>query len=398
MTSTAFFSAASSLATVFAARLGHVWLAPAFPSDDKRRLLDDFSGVEAVRQILCHPRGQGGFAIGVGGQNDDSRFELPFERVHQLPQGLGVGFTHPGDDRAGAADVPGLRQQVPGLLARHPPPERLKLSFQLLLFLQEPPDLLGRLKRRGLEDLAHTGQLVFFIPDKGEGPGPRDGLDPSDARGHAAFVHNLEQADLPGGRGVRSPAKLLADGLHGHQPDDVPVFLAEQRHRPLRDGVLDGHLIPPDRGVGPDVGVDDLLDALALSRRQGREVGVVEPEPVGGDERTGLLHVVPQNLAQRGVQEVGGGVVELGVAPPPGVDPGLDLIPDAQGSAPDNAGEQALPGDGGPAVLDVETQALALQEAAVSDLSAGFRIKGRPVQEDLDAIFLLRGFGAIAVL
>ena len=91
-------------------------------------------------------------------------------------------------------------------------------------------------------------------------------------------------------------------------------------------------------------------------------------------------------------------MVELGVAPPPGVHPGLNLIPDAQGSAPDNAREQASPGDGGPAVLDVETQALVLQDAAVSELPAGFRIKGRPVQEDLDAIFLLRRFSAIAVL
>ena len=40
-----------------------------------------------------------------------------------------------------------------------------------------------------------------------------------------------------------------------------------------------------------------------------RRVDEVESQPIGRDERAGLLHVRPEHLAQRGVQQVRGGVI-----------------------------------------------------------------------------------------
>ena len=48
----------------------------------------------------------------------------------------------------------------------------------------------------------------------------------------------------------------------------------------------------------------------------------VEAQPVRGDERTLLFHVAAQHLAQRGMEQVGRGVVEHDMLAPVAVDGG----------------------------------------------------------------------------
>ena len=88
-----------------------------------------------------------------------------------------------------------------------------------------------------------------------------------------------------------------------------PYFLAEERHRAGRDRLL--RVL--DRGVDglvlEDRLVDDPLDLLSLLGRDGGEVDEVEAQAIGRDERARLLDVPAEHLAQRGVQQVRGGVI-----------------------------------------------------------------------------------------
>ena len=65
--------------------------------------------------------------------------------------------------------------------------------------------------------------------------------------------------------------------------------------------------------VGADLLVDAPLDAPQLLGRDRLEVREVEAQAVGRDQRTLLLHVRAEHLAQRGVQQVRGGVVAADV-------------------------------------------------------------------------------------
>ena len=64
-----------------------------------------------------------------------------------------------------------------------------------------------------------------------------------------------------------------------------------------------------DGRVGQRLGVGEALDLLDLLGGDRLVVREVEAQPVGRDQRAGLLDVVAEHLAQRVVQQVGGGVV-----------------------------------------------------------------------------------------
>ena len=61
--------------------------------------------------------------------------------------------------------------------------------------------------------------------------------------------------------------------------------------------------------VAIDLFVHDALDVAPLVVGERLEVREVEAQPIRRDERAGLAHVRAQPLAQRGVQQVRGGVV-----------------------------------------------------------------------------------------
>ena len=105
----------------------------------------------------------------------------------------------------------------------------------------------------------------------------------------------------------------------------VAVLLAEERHGAAGDGLVVFHDAGLALGVGADLGVDQALDLGELLRLDGLVVGEVEAQPVRRDERALLRDVGAEHAAQRGVQEVRGGVVEHGGGARGGVDLGGDL-------------------------------------------------------------------------
>ena len=146
----------------------------------------------------------------------------------------------------------------------------------------------------------------------------------------------LEQADFAGGGGVRAAAELGREAVreldHAHL---VAVLFAEERHGVvLVDGHVDGHVFERfDFGVGEHFAVDDVLDLFEFFVGDLREVGEVEAQAVGIDQRAGLLDVRAQNLAQRGVEQVRAGVVAADGVAALAIDDGVDVVADGEVAA-----------------------------------------------------------------
>ena len=118
---------------------------------------------------------------------------------------------------------------------------------------------------------------------------------------------------------MRAAAQL--DRVAGlEHADDVAVLVAEERDRAERRGLLLGRLERAHRAVGQRLLVGDLLDLGDLVVGERGVVAEVEAQPVGPDQRAGLLDVLAEHLAQRVVQHVRAGVVAADRRPPVGVD------------------------------------------------------------------------------
>ena len=88
-----------------------------------------------------------------------------------------------------------------------------------------------------------------------------------------------------------------------------PYFFAEERHRASSDGFLRWLHDGLNGGVLQDVLVDDLLDVEQLFAGQRVEMDEIESQAIGRHERSRLLHVWPEHLAKRRVEQVSGRVV-----------------------------------------------------------------------------------------
>ena len=138
-----------------------------------------------------------------------------------------------------------------------------------------------------------------------------DRLDAPQVRADRALADDLDRADVAGRPHVRAAAELdRRAGLE--DAHDVAVLVAEEGDRAQLLGLGLRRLEGPHRRVGQRLGVGQALDLLDLLGRDRLVVGEVEAQPVGRDERPGLLDVVAEHLAQRVVQQVGGGVVAPG--------------------------------------------------------------------------------------
>ena len=170
-----------------------------------------------------------------------------------------------------------------------------------------------------------------------------------------------------------------------HHPDHVAVLVAEEGDGPQAFSLILGGLEGPHGIVGQDVLVGQGLHPLQVLAADGSVVAEVEAEPVGRDERARLLHVRPQHLSQRPVQQVGGGVVAPDGFASAGVDAGHRLLAgsDLTFHDTDAVTYQARHGVGG--VDDLGRAGVAGDRARVADLAARLGVERSPVEEHLVA-------------
>ena len=102
----------------------------------------------------------------------------------------------------------------------------------------------------------------------------------------------------------RLRTKQRPGGRHRDDARHVAVLLIEEGHCARLQRLGGRHLHNVYRQVGTDRGVDSRLHRAAFGDRQGLAVREVEAQPIGRDERPGLMHVFAQLGTQRRVQQV----------------------------------------------------------------------------------------------
>ena len=108
------------------------------------------------------------------------------------------------------------------------------------------------------------------------------------------------------------------------------ILVAEEGERAGGESVVDVHDVGRDVEIVANFVVHLLLDVGELAGIDGGEVREIEAQAVGRDERAGLLHVRAENVAQRGVHQVRGGVVAHVARAALGIGDGGDAIADVQ--------------------------------------------------------------------
>ena len=193
---------------------------------------------------------------------------------------------------------------APGRKIRALPARELVLEIAIFLF--ELADAFERVRHLGLHVVARAAHQArdFFhelvgVLDVLERTFGGDGLDAPHARGHAAFAHDLEDADVAGARDMRAAAQLHRKIPHAQHAHVFLVFLAEQRDGAFGHRGVVRHFARFGRLVPADFRVHQPFDLLKLVRRDRLEMREVEAQAVRRHERALLLHMRAQDLAQR---------------------------------------------------------------------------------------------------
>ena len=125
-------------------------------------------------------------------------------------------------------------------------------------------------------------------------------------------MDDLQKADVAGPGHMGPPAELPAESAHPDDADRLPVLLVEDRRRPRLHRLRKGQDIGLDGDVRPDHPVGLFLDPRQFLLLDLRKMGEVEAEALGVHQGAGLLDMLPEDLLQRGLEEMGAGVVGLG--------------------------------------------------------------------------------------
>ena len=166
----------------------------------------------------------------------------------------------------------------------------------------------------------------------------------------------------------------VADLDHAH---DIAVLLAEQSHRAEALGLLQRR---GDRAHGiarRDPGVDPILDVAQLLGGDRLRVAEVEAQLVGADVGAGLAYVGAEARAQRGMQQMRGGVVALGGPPRGVIDAREDrLFGRSEPCSRTTSSAWSSPRRKTPSHVARQSPRSAFDRAGVGDLAAAGRVEG----------------------
>src|SRR5690606_11455355 len=361
--------------------LGHVRAAAALATHRLRGVADQVARLDAGGQILGHAGDQHDLAVQFTTQQDHRRAQLVLQLVDQRQQGLAVQSVKALDQHVHAAQLLRLARQVVTRGGGGLGLELLQILLQLAVAINHRRQLVEQVVAGTLDQLGSLAQLLFRFVDPVQRRLAGNSLDASHAGGDAAFGGDAEQADIAGTLDVGPPAEFNGEAAaHGQDANLVAVFLTEQRHGALGLGGLDVGDFDFHRRVGADLVIDDALQLPQLLGADGFEVAEVETQALTVDQRALLLHMLAQHLAQRGVQQVGGGMVALGRGTHAVIDHGANGGAAVQAAAADHPMVQVgAAGLGG--IAYVETHAGAFQVTGIAHLPAGFGIEGGLVQQ-----------------
>ena len=146
--------------------------------------------------------------------------------------------------------------------------------------------------------------------------------------------------------------------------------------------------------------VDEVFDVLQFFVSNAGEVRKIKAQMIGSDQRSCLLHMLAQNFAQSGLQQVRGRVVAHGRLADFGVDDGIDFVAYADRLLRDDlVRPDAL--NGGVAALyfgDDGVVIVAVEPSAVADLAARFSVEGCVIEDDFAFVAGFEFLRALAVV
>ena len=278
----------------------------------------------------------------------------------------------------------------------------LQLLFEFLLVGQDQFEFLGDVLHAGVEPGADDREGGFFGSDMVKRGLAGDGLDAAGAGGDGHLGDDLDDADLAGGGHVRAAAEFLGIAADVDDADALAVFVAEEGEHVIGLLVV-VDLVDLDRGVLQDLPIDELLALLDLRVGQRLEMGEVEAHPVGGLVRAELADMRAKHLAQRPVDQMGGGVVA--------VDRPAAVEIDVEGGRSAGSRERRVGGNlvqmaAGlvlAAIDEVDLEPADKSVARIADLTAHLGVEGRLVEHkvgvllgfhDLDQLGM-RGVGGV---
>ena len=163
-----------------------------------------------------------------------------------------------------------------------------------------------------------------------------------------------------------------------------PYLSPKKAIAPRRGGFVLGRLERPRRCVGQRLVVGDPFDLGDLGVGDRVVVAEVEAQPVGSDQRAGLLDVLAQHLAQRVVQHVRAGVVAADRGAAGDVDRGGHRDAGLQGASRDPRRVASQAGEGERGVEHLGLAAFGPDRAGVADLTAALGVERGAVEEQLD--------------
>ena len=177
-------------------------------------------------------------------------------------------------------------------------------------------------------------------------------------------------------------AELHREVAHLHNPDRVAVLLAEERHCAELLRLVEGHHLRLDISALKDhIGHNGVDLAYLLSGERG-EVGEVKAQIVRLYERTGLMHMVAEDKAQRALEQMRGAVgAGYGLAAL-GVDADGELIAENDAALEKLAVMHVFSALVFQDVIDLEYHSVRSHHALIGDLAAHLGVHRGAVEHD----------------
>ena len=115
-------------------------------------------------------------------------------------------------------------------------------------------------------------------------------------------------------------------------------------------------------------------------------MGKIEPQPIGRDQRSVLFHMWSQQIAQRGMHQMSGGMIPRGILPGLPVDGQMHPLAFTNRAGTDDSLMDDQRGHRPRGLTNLDTAFGPDQEPLVPGLPSALRIEGRDVQNHFDFI------------
>src|SRR5450830_172490 len=357
--------------------LCHVRTTTALPAHCRSGLFHQITGFELASQVFGYTGNQNDLILMDTAEQDHCAAELVLQLIDQGQQRLAVLAVQTYRQDFHALDVLGRSRQVVACRAGRLGLQLFQLFLQRTVALQHGGQFVDQVVTAALDQAGRFLELFFARIEVGQGRSAGHRFNTTHTGRHTAFADDFQQADVAGTVGVDTAAQFHREvAAHAQDAHVVAVLLAEQRHGAL--------------------GLDDIFQGLDLRRLDRFEVAEVETQALAVNQRTLLLDVLAQHLAQCSVQQVGGRVVQRSGVAHVGVHLGFHRRTDGQAARRQHAVvQERTAGLGG--IAYIKTTGRSLEETAVANLPTGFGVERRLVQDHHAVIAFTQDVDRLAV-